>query len=180
KEKFGKGSFEGIAAAESGNNSVTGAALIPLLTLGIPGDSVTAVMLGALLMQGLAPGPDLFVDYAGIMYTLMIGLIVVHIVMFLIGSSAIRLFIKITTVPIKLLIPILLTLSFVGAYAVNNSVFDVRIMLIFGVAGVILQRFGFPLVPMLLGIILGPIAERALRQSLILSDGSLKIFITNP
>lgn len=180
KEKFGKGSLEAVAAAESGNNSVTGAALIPLLTLGIPGDSVTAVMLGALLMQGLAPGPQLFVDYADVMYTLMLGFILVNIVMFIIGSSSIRLFIKITAVPIKVLLPILLTLSFVGAYAVNNSVFDVRIMLLFGVIGFFLPKFGFPVVPMLLGMILGPIAERALRQSMILSDGSPMIFITNP
>jgi len=180
KKEFGKGSMEGVAAAESGNNSVTGATLIPLLTLGIPGDSVTAVMLGALLMQGMTPGPQLFVDYADVMYTLMLGLFFVNILMFLIGSVSIKLFVKITSIPMKLLVPILLSLSFVGAFAVNNNAFDMKVMLVFGVVGFILPRFDFPVVPMLLGMILGPIAERALRQSMILSDGSPVIFLTHP
>lgn len=180
KNKFGKGSLEGVAAAESGNNGVTGATLIPLLTIGIPGDAVAAVMLGALLMQGISPGPEIFVNHADVMYTLMIGLIVVNIVMFFIGIFAIKLFIKITAVPMNLIIPILLAITFVGAYAVNNSVFDVRVMLLFGLIGVILPRYGFPVTPMLLGMILGPIAERALRQSLIISDGSWLIFINRP
>src|SRR5699024_672356 len=161
-------------------NSVTGATLIPLLTLGIPGDSVTAVMLGALLMQGMTPGPQLFVDYADVMYTLMLGLFFVNILMFLIGSVSIKLFVKITSIPMKLLVPILLSLSFVGAFAVNNNAFDMKVMLVFGVVGFILPRFDFPVVPMLLGMILGPIAERALRQSMILSDGSPVIFLTHP
>ncbi len=180
KEKYGKGSLDGIAASEAGNNGVTGATLIPLLTLGIPGDTVTAIMLGALMMQGLTPGPQLFVNYANIVYTIMVGLIIVNIIMYLQGSLAIRLFVRITQVPVNVLLPILLVLCFIGAYAVNNTLFDVKLMLFFGVIGVVMPYFGYPVTPMLLGIILGPIAENSLRQALILSDGSWLIFFTKP
>lgn len=180
KEEFGKGSLDGVAAAESGNNGVTGATLIPLLTLGIPGDTVTAVMLGALLIQGLIPGPQLFMDHADIVYTIMVGLIFVNIVMYVMGRFAVRLFARVTSVPINLLIPLLLILSFVGAYAVNNTVFDAKLMMLFGLVGYFAPKYGFPVTPMLLGIVLGPIAEESLRQALILSDGSWGIFVTEP
>ncbi|WP_040978398.1 tripartite tricarboxylate transporter permease [Oceanobacillus jeddahense] len=180
KEEFGKGSLDGIAASEAGNNGVTGATLIPLLTLGIPGDTVTAVMLGALMMQGLAPGPQLFVDYADVMYTIMFGLILVNIFMLIQGLFATRVFAKIKDVPINLLIPILLMLCFLGSFGVNNTMFDVKVMLVFGLLGYILPKLGFPIVPMLLGIVLGPIAETAFRQSLAVSDGSMMIFVTKP
>lgn len=180
KDEFGKGSLDGIAASEAGNNGVTGATLIPLLTLGIPGDTVTAVMLGALMMQGLAPGPQLFVDYADVMYTIMFGLILVNIFMLIQGLFATKVFAKIKDVPINLLIPILLMLCFLGSFGVNNTIFDVKVMLVFGLIGYILPKFGFPIVPMLLGIVLGPIAETAFRQSMAVSDGSMMIFITKP
>lgn len=180
KEEFGKGSLDGIAAAEAGNNGVTGATLIPLLTLGIPGDTVTAVMLGALVMQGLAPGPQLFVNYADIVYTIMFGLILVNLVMFVQGLFAVRVFAKIKSVPINLLLPILLVLCFIGSFAINNTVFDAKIMLLFGLIGYILPKFGFPVTPMLLGIVLGPIAETSFRQALAISDGSWMIFVTEP
>lgn len=180
KEEFGEGSLDGIAAAESGNNGVTGATLIPLLTLGIPGDTVTAVMLGALLVQGLIPGPQLFTEHADIVYTIMVGLIFVNIVMYIMGRFAIRLFARVASIPINLLIPLLLILCFVGAYAVNNTVFDAKLMLLFGLVGYFAPKYGFPVTPMLLGIVLGPIAEESLRQALILSDGSWGIFVTEP
>lgn len=180
KDEFGKGSMDGVAAAEAGNNGVTGATMIPLLTLGIPGDTVTAVMLGALMMQGLAPGPQLFVNYGDIVYTIMFGLILVNIFMFIQGSFATKIFAKIKDVPVNMLLPSLLMLCFIGSYAVNNTMFDVKVMLVFGLIGFILPKFGFPIVPMLLGIVLGPIAETAFRQSLAISNGSMMIFITEP
>ena len=180
KKMFGKGSMEGVAASEAGNNGVTGATLIPLLTLGIPGDTVTAVMLGALLMQGLTPGPQLFTDHTDIVYTIMIGLIIVNIIMFIQGRLAIRLFVRITSIPVGLLLPVLLVLCFIGAYGVNNTLFDVGLMMVFGVIGYIAPKFGFPVTPMLLGIVLGEIAESNFRRAMALSEGSWSIFVTKP
>ncbi len=180
KEKFGKGSLDGVAAAESGNNGVTGSALIPLLTLGIPGDTVTAVMLGALMIQGIPPGPNLFVNYAEMVYTIILGLIIVNIFMFVQGTFAVKLFVKVKQIPVNMLIPALLVLCFVGAYADNNSLFDVKVMLVFGLLGFIFNKFKFPITPMLLGIVIGPIAETSLRQALAVSNGSFMIFLTKP
>lgn len=180
KDEFGKGSIEGVAAAEAGNNGVTGSTLIPLLTLGIPGDTVTAVMLGALMMQGLTPGPQLFTTHADFVYAIMVGLIVVNVIMLINGKLAIKLFVRVTAIPFNVLVPILLTLSFIGAYAVNNTLFDVKVMLVFGLLGFVMGKFGFPSTPLLLGLVLGPIAETSLRQALILSKGSWTIFFTQP
>lgn len=180
KEDFGKGSLEGVAAAEAGNNSVTGATLIPLLTLGIPGDAVTAVLLGAFTLQGIQPGPQLFTNQASLVYTIMFGLFVINIFMYLIGTFAIRFYVRVTSIPTNVLIPLLLTLCFVGAFAINSTVFDAKLMMIFGLVGIIMPLLGFPVVPMLLGIILGPIAEESLRQALILSGGSWLVFFSSP
>ncbi|GGJ98386.1 C4-dicarboxylate ABC transporter permease [Lentibacillus kapialis] len=180
KKEYGKGSLEGIAAGEAGNNGVTGATLIPLLTLGIPGDTVTAILLGALLIQGLNPGPQLFTNHADVMYAIMVGLLVINIIMFIQGRLAARLFVKVTSIPMNILIPILITLCFVGAFAVNNSVFDAKVMLVFGAIGFMMSKLGFPIIPMLLGIVLGPIAEPNLRKALINSNGNWLVFFTDP
>jgi putative tricarboxylic transport membrane protein len=179
-EKFGTGYINGIAAAEAGNNGVTGATLIPLLTLGIPGDTVTAVMLGALMMQGLTPGPRLFQTQAAVMYTIMVGMIFINFFMLLQGKVFQKLFINITRVPSSLLAALLTVLCVVGGFSVNNTSFDVYLMLFFALLGYFINRLDLPIVPLLLGIILGPMAEENLRKSLILSDGSLSIFITKP
>ncbi|RSL33667.1 C4-dicarboxylate ABC transporter permease [Salibacterium salarium] len=180
KDEFGKGSLEGIAAAEAGNNGVTGATLIPLLTLGIPGDTVTAVMLGALMMQGLTPGPQLFTNNPDVVYSIMIGLLFVNLVLLIQGKWAIKLFVKVTAVPLNMLIPVLLALCFIGAYGENSTLFDVKLMMLFGLIGYVLPKFGFPVIPMLLGIVLGPIAENSFRQALITSRGDWMIFFTKP
>jgi putative tricarboxylic transport membrane protein len=179
-EEFGKGSIHGIAASEAGNNGVTGATLIPLLTLGIPGDTVTAVMLGALMMQGLTPGPQLFITQGKLMYTLMIGLIFVNIFMLLQGKLFIKGFANIAIVPTTLLSPILVVLCVVGGFSVNNMIYDVFIMLVFAVIGFIILKMNIPLVPIILGIILGTMAEENLRKALILSKGSYLVFIQKP
>ena len=179
-QEFGRGSVEGIAASEAGNNGVTGATLIPLLTLGIPGDAVTAILLGSLMIQGIIPGPQLFTQHSAMVYTIMVGLIFVNLAMYLEGRFLLRLFVKITKVPMNFMIPVILLLCITGAYAVNNTFFDVVVMLIFGIVGYVFTRFGFPVTPMLLAIILGPMAEEGMRQSLIMSGGSASIFFKRP
>ncbi|MCC8189528.1 MAG: tripartite tricarboxylate transporter permease [Planctomycetes bacterium] len=179
-EKFGTGHINGIAAPEAGNNGVTGATLIPLLTLGIPGDSVTAIMLGALMMKGLTPGPQLFRTQAVLMYTIMIGLIFVNVFMFFQGKLFLRLFVNVSKIPTTLLSTILVVLCVIGGFSGNNSLFDVFLMIGFAVVGYLFLKLNMPPVPMLLALILGPMAEENLRKSLLLSKGSWTIFLTKP
>lgn len=179
-EEFGKGSLEGIAASEAGNNGVTGATLIPLLTLGIPGDAVTAILLGSLMIKGIIPGPSLFKQHSVMVYTIMIGLIFVNLAMYIEGRFLLKLFVKITRVPMNFMIPVIVLLCMTGAYAVNNTFFDVMVMLVFGIVGYVFSRYGFPVTPMLLAIILGPMAEEGMRQSMIMSGGSVMIFLQRP
>jgi len=179
-EEFGHGVLEGIAAPESANNAVTAASLIPLLTLGVPGSAAAAVLLGALTMHGLIPGPSLFKEQGTIIYAMMIGLIFVNLFMFVQGKLLIKYFAKITTVSQKLLIPILLLLSITGAFAYKESLFDIKVLLVAGFVSYVLNKLEFPAVPLLLGMILGPIAELSFKQSLVMSEGSWLIFITRP
>jgi putative tricarboxylic transport membrane protein len=148
--------------------------------LGIPGDSVTAVMLGALMMQGLTPGPDLFQTQGKLMYTIMVGMIFVNIFMLIQGKLFLKAFVNVVRIPTNLLSPILIILCVVGGFSVNNSVFDVFLMLGFAFLGYFVTKFKIPVVPMLLAIILGPMAEENLRKSLILSNGNWSIFIKKP
>lgn len=179
-EKFGHGSLEGVAASESANNGVTGATLIPLLTLGIPGDTVTAVLLGALMIQGLSPGPLLFQKHGDLVKGIMLGLVVINVVMCIEGLGFSRAFFRVIYLPRYIVMPIVLALCIVGSYAVNNSLFDVEVMVAFGAIGYLARKAGYPVTPVLLGIVLGPIVERSFRQSMILSGGSPLIFISRP
>lgn len=178
--QFGKGVLEGVAAPEAANNGVTGAALIPLLTLGIPGDAVAAVMLGALQIQGVRPGPGLFREYSELIYTLFAGFFIAYIVMLALGLLGARFFAQVLSVPKSILVPVIIILCIVGSYAVNNSLFDVWVMLFFGVIGYFMQKMRFPISPLVLGLILGPMVEAELRRSLLLSQGSPAIFVTRP
>lgn len=178
--QFGKGVLEGVAAPEAANNGVTGAALIPLLTLGIPGDAVAAVMLGALQIQGVRPGPGLFREYSELIYTLFAGFFIANIVMLTLGLLGARFFAQVLSVPKSILVPVIIILCIVGSYAVNNSLFDVWVMLFFGVIGYFMQKMRFPISPLVLGLILGPMVEAELRRSLLLSQGSPAIFVTRP
>ncbi|GAA4717454.1 tripartite tricarboxylate transporter permease [Brevibacillus fulvus] len=180
KERFGKGEMKGVAACEAGANACTGGALVPLLTLGIPGDAVTAVMLGALMVQGLQPGPQLFSNNGDLVYTLFIGMIICYIIMCLMGLLASRYFAKVVEIPKQILTPIILVLCMVGSYAINNSFFDVVIMAAAGVVGYFMQKYDFPASPIVLALILGPMAEGQFRRSLALSSGSYDIFYTRP
>ncbi|GAE24569.1 tricarboxylate transport membrane protein TctA [Halalkalibacter wakoensis JCM 9140] len=179
-DSYGKGNLDGVAASEAGNNGTTGATLIPMMTLGIPGDVVTAVLLGALLIQGLQPGPQLFQNHGGLVYTIMIGFILVNIIMFFVAKLAIKQFAKISQVPATVLFPIVLMCCLVGAYAYDNSMRSVWFALFFGIVGYVLPKFGYSVIPMLIGIILGPLAETSLRRSLVLSNESLLIFFQRP
>ncbi len=179
-ELFGTGHVDGIVAPESGNNAVTGSAMIPLLTLGIPGDTVTAILIGALMMQGIVPGPRMFVEQANWVYSIMLGLLFVNMFMLLQGKIFIKGFVQVTKVPQSVLVPILLVLCVIGAYSGNNTVTDVLIMIVFGMFGYFLRKFEFPLTPMVIALVLGPLAEDNLRRALILSDGSFMTFLTRP
>lgn len=177
KEEFGHGSVEGIAAAESANNAVTGATLIPLLTLGIPGDGCVAIMLSALMINGLNPGLSLFTTQGDIMYAIMIGLLFVNLFMLLQGKYLTRLFAKVVSIPQEILTPIIVIFCFAGAYSVNKSYFDVGVTLVFALLAWLLRKLDFPAVPILLGLVLGNMTETNFRRALVLSDGSPSIFV---
>lgn len=179
-ERFGKGALEGLAAAECANNSVTGGAMIPMLTLGIPGDAVTAVLLGALIIHGIRPGPELFQKQATLVAAIFIGLLVANLLVLPIGLLGAKLFAQTVRAPKHFLLPFIVVLSVVGSYAINNSLFDVAVMFIFGLIGWAMRRFDFPVAPLVLGLILGKMAEENLRRALILSEGKLSIFLTKP
>ncbi|MDR1533755.1 MAG: tripartite tricarboxylate transporter permease [Planctomycetota bacterium] len=179
-EKFGTGVPEGVAAPEAGNNAVSGGALIPLLTLGIPGDAGTAVMLGAFMMHGIVPGPLLFRDHTVEVYTIIFGLFLANIFMCLLGYAGLRLFAKIPSIPMPTLLPIVFIFCFIGAFALNNNVDDIYFMIVTGVVGYALIKLGFSAPPLILGLILGGIVENNLTRSLVLSNGSLAIFFTRP
>lgn len=180
KDEFGKGAPEGICAPEAGNNAVSGGAMIPMLTLGIPGDGATAIMLGALMVQGMQPGPLLFTQQAPQVYTVFLGLLVANVVMGCFGFSLIRLFVKVINVPKKYLLPIIFVLTFVGAFAYNNSMIDMFVMVFFGFVGYFLNKMEFSMSAIVIGIILGSLAEANFRGALMMSDGSLMIFLTHP
>ena len=178
-EEFGHGSVEGIAAAEAANNAVTGATLIPLLTLGIPGDGTVAIMLSALMINGLNPGLTLFTTQGNIMYAIMLGLILVNIFMLLQGKFLTRLFAKVVSIPQEILTPIIVIFCFAGAYSVNENFFDVGVALIFGMLAWILRKLELPPVPILLGLVLGSMTETNFRRALLISNGNPKIFFSS-
>ncbi|PKM66526.1 MAG: C4-dicarboxylate ABC transporter permease [Firmicutes bacterium HGW-Firmicutes-2] len=179
-EKFGTGIPEAIAAPEAANNGVTGGAMVPLLTLGIPGDATTAIMLGALIMQGLQPGPLLFRDHAPLVYTIFVGFLIANFFMLILGFVGIKWFTKIITIPAYILTPVIFVLCIVGSYAINNNFFDVIVMFVSGIIGYVMQKLEFPASPIVLALILGPMAERELRKSLMMSDGEISVLFTRP
>ncbi|KHL68014.1 MULTISPECIES: tripartite tricarboxylate transporter permease [Pseudomonas] len=180
RENFGKGEIEGVAAAESGNNAVAGATMIPLLSLGIPGDVITAIILGAFMIHGLTPGPILFQENMNLIYALFCGIMLSSVVLFGTGKLAIRYFSRIADVPKQILFPIVLMFCIYGAYAVNNSTFDIAVMLVFGLVGFIFNRTGFAAAPFLIGFILGPMLEDNFRRSLLISNHSFDVFVRSP
>jgi putative tricarboxylic transport membrane protein len=177
-EKFGKGSLEGVAAAEAANSSSVGGALVPLLTLGIPGSASTAVLIGALMIHDLTPGPQLFNNNPEIIYGLFASLLIANLVMLGLGLLGSRLWVKVTDVPKMILYPMIFTVSIIGSFAVRNSFFDIAACLGFGVFGWILRKHNYPVAPIILGIVLGNIAETNFRRAVMM--GGYHIFFTRP
>jgi len=179
-DDYGKGELGGVVAPEAANNAVMGGALIPMLSLGIPGDPATAVILGGLLVHGLQPGPMLFQESLDVVYALYITIVVSWVVILLVQLWGVRLFVKVLQVPPHLMATCILVLCGVGAYAIRNSIFDVYVMAIVGLVGYVLQRIRIPLAPVVLGLVLGPTLEQQYRTALILSEGSYGIFLDSP
>ena len=179
-ETFGQGEIEGVAASESANNGACGATMIPMLTLGVPGDGATAILMGAFMLHGMVPGPTLFSESGNVLYAIMLGLIVVNVFMYIVGNVFTRFYAHITRIPYEILAPIVLTFCIAGAYSTNNRVYDIYIILLFGIVSYFLRRMDFQLVPILLGIVLGPLAEKNFRRAMIISQGSVSIFFTRP
>lgn len=177
KSQFGKGSIVGIAASESANNAVTGSSLVPLLTLGIPGSATAAILLGALIVHGLVPGRTLFTENADITYTVIIGFMLANILMGVVGMVVAKRMALIAKVPQTLIVPVILVLSIVGSFSLGNNIFDVYTMLLFGLLGYFMRKTGFSPAPLILGLILGPIAETGYRQSLVLAPGNVFLYI---
>ena len=179
-EQFGTGLIEGVAAAEAGNNSSTGGALIPTLSLGIPGDSVTAVIIGALMVQGLRPGPLLFRDNLDLVYAIFMGFFLANIFMGIFGLVGAGFLAKMVTLSKRVLMPIVMVLAVVGSYAIHNSIFDIGVMMVLGVIGYLMQKIELPMGPIVLALILGPMAESNFRRALMMSRGDFTIFLTRP
>ncbi|MCI9666977.1 MAG: C4-dicarboxylate ABC transporter permease [Angelakisella sp.] len=179
-ETFGKGNYEGIIASEAANNGVCGGALVPMLTLGIPGDSVTAVLLGGLMIHGLRPGPALFSDTPDIVVGIFTTILVATIAMVLIQMVGIKLFVRILNIPVHYLSGILVVLSLVGSFALRSNFFDVLLTLGIGLFGYFFVKAGFPSAPVVLGLVLGSMFEGEIRRALRLSGGNPSIFFTRP
>lgn len=179
-EKFGTGIIDGIVASESANNAAVGGALVPLLTLGIPGDTLTAMLIGAFMIHGLTPGPLLFKNSGDIVYAIFASLIVANIFMLIVEYGGMRFFVRLLKIPKYILMPVIIVLCIVGAFGLNNRIFDAWTVLLFGVIGYVLSYYSFPLTPVILGFILGPMVELYLRRGLQMSEGSLIPFFSKP
>jgi putative tricarboxylic transport membrane protein len=180
KSNFGKGDPAGIAAPEAANNAVVGGALIPTIALGIPGSSSTAVLIGALMVHGILPGPTLLTEYGDVTYTLIWAVILANIPLFLIGLVFTRLSIYVTRVPQMAVAVAIVVLSVIGAFAINNSMFDVWLMFAFGVLGYVLDRAGVPTAPMVIGLVLGMLLDNTLNQSMLIGYGEWTVFLDSP
>jgi putative tricarboxylic transport membrane protein len=179
-EQFGKGAVEGVAAAEAANNAVCGANMIPLLSLGVPGDTGAALLISAFLIQGLTPGPLVFTESPETVYNVYAGLILCNLALVLVALLTWKAFTKICSLETTIIFPAVLMFCVVGVYALNQSLVDVWIMLAFGVLGYILSKFKFPIATMLIGFILSPIFEKNFRRALLLNDGDYRIFFSSP
>ncbi len=179
-EEFGKGSYEGVAASEAANSAVAGADLIPTLTLGIPGSATAAILMGAFLAQGLRPGPELFESNGSTMYAIFALLLIGNPIMIVIGWVLTPVFARVVTIRQSLLVPCVLILCLMGVYVFRGNLGDIQLALVVGVFGYFLRKIDIPLAPLVIAFIITPIAERSMKQALILSDGDFSVFITRP
>ncbi len=176
-EKFGEGSIEGVVAPESANNAASTGSMLPMLTLGIPGSPTTAILLGGMVIWGLEPGPRLFIDHSDFVWGLIASLYAANLFAVIINIAFIPAFIWVLKMPFTILAPIIFVLCLVGGYAPTQEMHDLWLMLGFGIAGYLMRKLDYPLAPAVLAIVLGPLAEPALRQSLLISEGSFGIFL---
>lgn len=180
KDQFGKGCLEGVAAPEAGNNAVVGGSLVPLLTLGIPGSATAAVLIGALMLHDIQPGPLLFQTNGDIVYGIFAGLFVACLAQLFFGIIGVPLWVKVISAPKALLLPVIAAISVVGSYGYNNSIVDVWVMFGFGVLGYVLKKYKFPVTPIILSLVLGGILEENFRRALVMSNGDYSIFVSKP
>jgi putative tricarboxylic transport membrane protein len=179
-EKFGTGVIEGVAGPESANNAASSSAFIPLLTLGIPANVVMAMLFSGLLIHGITPGPMLMNDHPDIFWGIITSMYIGNVMLLILNLPLINIWVKLTKIPFALLFPIIILICFIGVYSVNSSMFDVWLMVIFGIVGYIMKKCEYEPAPLVLAYVLGPMLEQALRQSLIMSNGSFTIFIFRP
>jgi putative tricarboxylic transport membrane protein len=179
-EEFGHGRLEGIAAPECANNAETAGALLPFLSLGIPGSALIAMLGGAFLIHGLEPGPLLFQEHGDKIYALYFGLIAINLVMLAAGLAGMNLFHYVVRVPRDILVSLVFVLCATGVYGVAASFYDIWLMLVFGVWGYLMRKLGIPIAPLLIAFLLVPMLERSFRQALLISGGDPTIFLTRP
>ena len=179
-EKFGKGEIKGVAGPEAANNAAATAAMVPMLTLGIPGSATTAIMLGGLMMWGLRPGPMLFEKNPQFVWGLIASQYIANIMLLILSTLFIPLFVRAVRIPYSILMPLIVVFCVTGAYSLKNNLWDVGQMLVFGVLGYLMKKLGYSPAALVLALVLGPLAERALRQSLIISDAGIGILFMRP
>jgi len=179
-QEFGKGAIEGVAGPESANNAAATGAMVPMLTLGIPGSATTAIMLGGLMMWGLRPGPMLFEKNPEFVWGLIASQYIANVMLLVLSTAFIPLFVRALRVPYTILMPLIIVFCITGAYSLKNNIWDVGQMLVFGVLGYAMKKLGYSPAALVLALVLGPMAERALRQSLIISDVGMGIFFLRP
>jgi putative tricarboxylic transport membrane protein len=179
-EMFGTGVIEGVAAPESANNAASTGALVPLMALGIPGSGTTAVMLGALTMYGMQPGPLMLSTHPEVFWGLVASMYIGNVMLLILNLPLAPLFATILRVPYSILVPIIIGIALFGVYSVENSLFNVGMTILFGGIGFVIRLYGYPPAPLVLALVLGPMLEKALRQSLQMSLGNLEIFVTRP
>ena len=179
-EKFGKGAIEGVAGPETANNAGAGGAFVPLLAMGIPSNLVMALLLGALMIHGVTPGPRMITQHPDIFWGVIASMYLGNAMLVVLNLPLVGLWVKVLKIPYRILMPLIVLFCLIGAYSLNNNVVELIIMIVFGVVGYCLRRLGYEEAPMVLAFVLGPLLERSFRQSLIMSDGSFMIFLQKP
>jgi putative tricarboxylic transport membrane protein len=179
-EKFGTGVIEGVAAPESANNAATGGAFIPLLTLGIPANAVMAMLLGALIIYGMQPGPMLIKQHPDLFWGTVTSMYIGNLMLLVLNLPLIGIWVKILKIPYPVLFPLILLFCLIGVFSLNNNVGEIGLMLFFGGVGYLMKKFNYESPPLVLALVLGPMMENALRQALIMSNGSADIFFLRP
>lgn len=179
-ERFGRGAIEGVAGPESANNAAIGGSLVPLLTLGIPTNSIIALLLAALIIHGVRPGPEMIAKNPDVFWGFIASMYLGNAMLLLLNLPLIGLWVQILRIPYRILFPLILLFTIIGSYSTNNSIFDIQLMLVFGVLGYVLKKLGFELTPLVMAFVLGPMLEQAFRQSLIISRGTFDVFLMRP